>query len=125
MTGPIAYARADLTEAIRAALPVDVTVYAAMPERLNPPCVVVVEGTPLLEGDDTPRGAAVTFEAVIVEAPSTAEHSLDRLDQHTDALLLGLWAEWEPKVTQYGHVTGPDSQPYLSSTITTITRLSL
>ena len=52
MTGPIAYARADLTEAIRAALPVDVTVYAAMPERLNPPCVVVVEGTPLLEGDD-------------------------------------------------------------------------
>lgn len=124
-TGPIAYARADLATALSQAT--SLPVHASVPERLDPPCVVITEGTPLLEPatDQGHRAVTVRLVANIVEAPTDAALALARLDQHVDQTVTGLWNEYMATVDAYATVTGADGQRYLAATVNTTTTLIL
>ncbi|MBS5978052.1 MAG: hypothetical protein KIA99_10805 [Actinomyces urogenitalis] len=122
MSGPIATARALAAAAIEQVT--DLPVVASVPERLEPPCVVITEGTPLVEPSDTlMAGVVVRLTANVIEAPTDAPLALERLDTHTDQIIDGLWAEWMPTVETYTTVTSADQQRYLASTITLTTTI--
>lgn len=123
-TGPIAYARADLAAALRQAT--DLPVLTSVPERLDPPCVVITEGTPVLEADETgPRGVTVHLTATVVEAPTDAALALERLDAHVDQITTTAWGHVPLTVTSYSTVTSADSQHYLAAAIETTTNLTI
>lgn len=125
MTGPIAYARADLAEAVSAVT--DLPVLAHVPERLAPPCVVITEGTPLLTLDETATGAVtVALDLNVIAAPIADNAQLiARMDEAVDRIVTGLWPEYAPTVDAYATITGPDTQPYLAAVIHTTTQLTL
>nr|WP_300339921.1 hypothetical protein [Actinomyces sp.] len=122
MSGPIATARALAAAALQEAT--DLPVIASVPERLEPPCVVITEGTPLAEPSDTLMGGVVVrLTANVIEAPTDGPLALERLDEHTDQVIEGLWAQWVPTVETYTTVTSTDQQRYLASTITLTTTI--
>lgn len=127
--GPVTTARATLADDIRAALTTqdtqDVHVHTTMPDRVKPPCVILTEGTPLATTDQTFGALTLTFEAAVIAAPTTAAAAVERLDALTDALIQGLWADYQPTVTAYTTLTGPDTQPYLTARIDLTTSITI
>lgn len=122
--GPIAFARADVAAALAAAS--SLPVHTGVPERLEPPCIVLTEGTPLLEPSDRTIGAVtVRLVANVIEAPADADLVLNRLDEHVDEIVSGLSAEYMPTVDPYSGVTSADSQRYLAAAVTLTTHLNL
>ncbi|MFC2689485.1 MAG: hypothetical protein ACFN1H_05175 [Propionibacterium freudenreichii] len=111
--GPIAWARADLAAQLKAALPA-IPVHPAMPGRINTPCAVIAERSPLAEPDQITRAVTVHLEAVVFA------HGLDPaavawLDTTTDQLINDLW-DVLPAPT-YSTVSLADGQTYLVSRI--------
>lgn len=116
MTGPIAAARAAVLDDLRDAS--SLPVLAGIPERLEPPCIVITEGSPLLEpSEHAMTTAVVRFTANVIEAPTDNSLALERLDSHTDEVIEALWRDWQPTVEAYTTVTSADSQAYLAATI--------
>lgn len=122
-TGPIAAARAAVLDDLRDAS--SLPVLAGIPERLEPPCIVITEGSPLIEPDDTTHAQAVVrFTANVIEAPTDNDLALARLDDHTDEVIQALWRDWMPTVEAYTTVTSADSQAYLAATIQLTTTIN-
>ncbi|MDY3665469.1 hypothetical protein [Schaalia hyovaginalis] len=122
--GPIAYARADLAAALEKAqaLPVHVT----MPERLEPPCIVITEGTPLLEQGDSFGSVTVRLDANIVAAPvADNDLAIARLDAAVDEIAAALLHDWTIQVDAYQGVTTADSQRYIAARLTVSTTLTI
>ncbi|MDK9294550.1 hypothetical protein FAM19031_000588 [Propionibacterium freudenreichii] len=119
--GPIGWARADLAAQLVAALP-DMPVHPAMPGRINTPCAVIAERSPLAEPDQITGAITVHLEAVIFA------HGLDPaavawLDTTTDHLIAELWDVLPAPA--YGTVPLPDGQTYLVSRIPVDTTVTL
>lgn len=115
MTGPIAYARAALKKDLERiqSLPVHVNI----PELINPPCLFITEGTPLLETNSVHFGGlTVTLTVTAVIAPTTNALAISRMDEAVDALITGLMDEWPLiEVDTYTTVTAADNQKYLAA----------
>lgn len=110
--GAIATARADLVEAVGAAVPAGTKVYGAMPGRITPPCVVLAESSPLLEASEQATGAVtIHMEAVAFVAGGLKPAALAKLDALADTLTEGLW-DYLPRVS-YGTITIDDGNSYL------------
>ena len=123
--GPIAWARQDLARTLAGVT--TLPVLTSPPERLEPPCVVITEGSPLLAPDETTHGAVtVALDAVVIMAPSDAPLALARLDEHTDTIATSLLqAGTLPTVEAYTTITSADGQPYLSAAIHTTHHLTI
>lgn len=116
MSGPIAYARADLTRTLASV--VDIPVIHHMPERLNPPCVIISEGTPLLTTSTDAFGhVIVNLEAAIIGAPTTNELTINRLDALVDEIVTSMSADYIIQVGAYQGITTADGQHYLTARI--------
>lgn len=113
--GPIAYARADLAQELEALLP-DIPVHTSLPGRINPPCIVLAEQSPLLTPGDAWHEVIVHLEAAIIAQP--VEHAIDQLDDLTDQVVTGLWDTLQPTAAGYTTITAGDGQTYLVSRIT-------
>ncbi|MCI6557115.1 hypothetical protein [Schaalia hyovaginalis] len=121
--GPIAYARADLAAALKAAttLPVHVN----MPERLEPPCIVITEGSPLLEQGDCFGAVVIRLDANVVAAPVDNDLAIARLDAAVDEIAAALLHDWTIKVEAYQAVGAADSQRYLAARLTATSTLTI
>lgn len=123
--GPIAWARAEFADLLRAATTMPVLTH--VPERLEPPCVVITEGSPLAEPATTHSALTIRLAATVIAAP-VADNALTvtRLDTAVDDILTHLTsAGVTVSVDPYTTVTGPDTQPYLAATIHYTTTLTL
>ena len=88
--------------------------------------MVITEGNPVLEADETgPRGVTVHLTATVVGHYENVSGLKRALDALTDALIQGLWADYQPTVTAYTTLTGPDTQPYLTARIDLTTSITI
>ncbi|PEY46554.1 hypothetical protein CN359_30900 [Bacillus thuringiensis] len=124
-SGPIASARADLTAILQAAT--DLPVVANVPERLQPPCVVITEATPLLTTDETTYGAVtVRLNLTVAVAPTTNALAVARLDAAVDEIVVALVRSGTfAAVDAYTGITSADGQTYLAAPITTTLTYSI
>jgi len=124
-SGPIAAARADLTAILQAAT--DIPVVANVPERLQPPCVVITEATPLLTTDETTYGAVtVRLNLTVAVAPTTNALAVARLDAAVDEIVVALVRSGTfAAVDAYTGITSADGQTYLAAPITTTLTYSI
>lgn len=124
-SGPIASARADLTAILQAAT--DLPVVANVPERLQPPCVVITESTPLLTTDETTYGAVtVRLNLTVAVAPTTNALAVARLDAAVDEIVVALVRSGTfAAVDAYTGITSADGQTYLAAPITTTLTYSI
>lgn len=124
-SGPIASARADLTAILQAAT--DLPVVANVPERLQPPCVVITEATPLLTTDETTYGAVtVRLNLTVAVAPTTNALAVARLDAAVDEIIVALARSGTfAAVDAYTGITSADGQTYLAAPITTTLTYSI
>lgn len=124
-SGPIASARADLTAILQAAT--DLPVVANVPERLQPPCVVITEATPLLTTDETTYGAVtVRLNLTVAVAPTTNALTVARLDAAVDEIVVALVRSGTlAAVDAYTGITSADGQTYLAAPITTTLTYSI
>ena len=118
-TGPIAAARADLSDLLTRITAIPVV--TSIPERLAPPCVVITEGTPLVAADENAHGAVpVRLSITVAVAPTTNALSIARLDEAVDTIVVGMVREGMfAAVDAYQSIKGADGQAYLAATITT------
>uniref|UniRef100_A0AAU8HXJ1 Minor tail protein n=1 Tax=Decurrovirus sp. TaxID=2832697 RepID=A0AAU8HXJ1_9CAUD len=123
--GPIASARADVVAILEAAT--DLPIVANVPERLQPPCVVVTEAAPLLQTDETTYGAvSVKLSLTVAVAPTTNALAVARLDEAVDAIAVALIREGTfAAVDAYTGVKSADGQTYLAAPITTTLTYSI
>lgn len=115
MSGPIAYTRAALKEDLEKIQ--DPPVLENIPEIINPPCIFITEGSPLLETHSEQFGGiTVTLTVTAVIAPTTNALAISRMDEAVDNLVTGLMDEW-PAITvdTYTSVHTADSQRYLAA----------
>ena len=124
-SGPIASARADLTAILQAST--DLPVVANVPERLQPPCVVITEATPLLTTDETTYGAVtVRLNLTVAVAPTTNALAVARLDAAVDEIVVALVRSGTfAAVDAYTGITSADGQTYLAAPITTTLTYSI
>nr|DAQ16142.1 MAG TPA: hypothetical protein [Caudoviricetes sp.] len=124
-SGPIASARVDLTAILQAAT--DLPVVANVPERLQPPCVVITEATPLLTTDETTYGAVtVRLNLTVAVAPTTNALAVARLDAAVDEIVVALVRSGTfAAVDAYTGITSADGQTYLAAPITTTLTYSI
>lgn len=118
-SGPIAAARADLADILTRIT--SIPVLTSIPERLDPPCVVVTEGTPLCAADESAHGSVtVRLSITVAVAPTTNALSIARLDSAVDAIVVGMVREGMfAAVDAYQTIKGADGQAYLAAPITT------
>lgn len=118
-SGPIAAARADLADILTRIT--SIPVQTSIPERLAPPCVVVTEGTPLVNPDENAHGAVtVRLSITVAVAPTTNALAVARLDSAVDAIVVGMVREgMVAAVDAYQTIKGADGQAYLAAPITT------
>lgn len=118
-SGPIAAARGDLADILTRIT--SIPVLTSIPERLAPPCVVVTEGTPLVDADETSHGSVtVRLSITVAVAPTTNALSVARLDSAVDAIVVGMVREGMfAAVDAYQTIKGADGQAYLAAPITT------
>lgn len=118
-SGPIAAARADLADILTRIT--SIPVLTSIPERLAPPCVVVTEGTPLVDADETAHGSfTVRLSITVAVAPTTNALAVARLDSAVDAIVVGMVREGMfAAVDAYQTIKGADGQAYLAAPITT------
>ena len=118
MTGVSTTARSEAAALLRAAAG-EVPVIANVPERLNPPCIVLTEGAPLAEHSDTFASMSVNFTVNVVAAPVASNSAvIERLDALVDKLILHLVREGITfSVDSYSTVSSADSQAYLACPI--------
>lgn len=121
--GPIAYARADLAAALEKAqtLPVHVN----MPDRLEPPCIVITEGTPLLEQGDSFGSVIIRFDANVIAAPVDNDLAIARLDAAVDEIISAILHDWTIAVDTYQAITTADTQRYIAARLTASTTLTI
>lgn len=122
MTGPVAFARADLAAQITGLLGDQVPVHTAMPTRIAPPCVILAEKSPLIEPGDTAGAWLVHLEAVALVPAGAPDLAVPRLDALADTLVLGLQGATG---ASYGTLTAADGQPYLIARIDIDTQLTV
>ena len=122
MTGPLAYARADLAAQVSDLLGDQVPVHTAMPTRIAPPCVILAEQSPLIEPADTADTWTVHLEAVALVPAIASDLAVPRLDTLADTLVLGLAGVTS---ASYATLTAADGQTYLIARIATDTHLTI
>ncbi|WP_165215278.1 hypothetical protein [Schaalia sp. ZJ1691] len=117
MTGPIAFFRAEVKKALDEVA--GIPVYANMPERLDPPCIILTEGTPLLAPSEDRFGhVLVTLEAVAIGAPTTNDLTIERLDALVDQIVTATYRDYITSVNPYQGITTADGGRYLSAVLT-------
>lgn len=123
--GPIASARADLTAILQVAT--DLPVIANVPERLQPPCVVITEAAQMVTTDDATYGAVtVRLNLTVAVAPTTNALAVDRLDAAVDEIVIALVRSGTfAAVDAYTGITSADGQTYLAAPISTALTYSI
>lgn len=92
--------------------------YKFAPARIEPPCTVITEGSPLVSNKGKAHGDIdVNLEVMTIAARADSERALNLLDSMQDRLcgqlsLSGFIFEADP----YEAVTAPDGQQYVSCT---------
>lgn len=97
----------------------DLPVLGHVPERIEPPCIIITERSPFIEPTGAIMGVSVLFNATVLEAPvADNETATRRLDEHVSAALNALYRHQGPAtVGSYGTTTGPDGATYQSAVI--------
>lgn len=116
MPGPIAYARAELVKALE---PLGIPVHQTMPPVVQPPAILLTEGTPLTTSDEETFGSLRVHFELIALVPSSLHPrvQLTQLDALTDQIIYSLLREYAVNVSAYQTFTFPDSKPTLGAKI--------
>ncbi|GAA2082197.1 hypothetical protein GCM10009840_17870 [Pseudolysinimonas kribbensis] len=121
--GAIATSRAELVAALA---PVGVTVTDHVPEQLNPPALMVVHGSPLIEVGDTFGLHLLRLEVWIVSKLGANARMTDDLDALIEATIAATVVDgWsvENVAQPFSYTVG--ARTFLASTVTLTTDISL
>lgn len=119
----IADARAELVAALDG---LDAKVTDHVPERLNPPALMVVHGSPFLESGDTFGSAVVRFEVWVVSKLAANARMTDELDVLIESTIEALAADsWAVERVEQPFTYAANGGSFLASTIAVTTSITL
>lgn len=117
MTGPIAFLRKEIVKDLTRLT--DLPVFSALPETLEPPCILINEGSTLLTPAEETYGTYKGQFDLLVIAPAIADNAqaLAKLDTQVDGVVMGLAPEYLLTVRGYQTFQFANAQPYLGAVI--------
>lgn len=119
----ITAARAELVATLTG---LDAKVTDHVPERINPPAVMVVHGSPFLESGDTFGSHVVRFEVWVISKLAANARMTDDLDALIEATIGALIADdWTIERVEQPFTYSVNNASYLASTIAVTTNTTL